>query len=438
MNNELLNVLEYLEREKGIKKEVLIKAVESSLLSASRKSIGAQKNTWITIDPKTGDIKVFNKMAVVENVVNSKEEMTLDEARRIQPNIQLGEMVNIEVTPKDFGRIAAQTAKQVIIQKIREAEKEIIFNEYKDRRGELVTGIVRRFEKGIIVVDLGKCEALLPQREQVPNEKYPIGSRNRAFIVEVRDSGKVLEIILSRTHPGLLKKLFELEIPEVSDGTVEIKGVAREAGFRSKVSVHSNSDKVDSVGACVGMRGERIKNIVRELNGERIDIVTWSADGAVYIANALSPAKLKKVEIDPSRKRAVIWVEPDQLSLAIGRKGQNARLCAKLTGYHVDIMAERVPQPEGTPVAEAAHEEVVFSVGESGEEIHEGLPLMDVRGLDEGIIKSLKQTGYRTAQEVLRLPPSELSKIIGIDEAQAAKVCEIINAKLQSQTEVKK
>lgn len=438
MNGELLNVLEYLEREKGIKREILLKAVETSLLSASRKGLSAQRNTIITIDPKTADIKVYNKMMVVEKVVNVKEEMTLDQAKHYRTDPKMGDEIDVEVTPKDFGRIAAQIAKQVIIQKIREAEKEILFNEYLDRKGELVNGIVRRFERGTLVVDLGKCEALLPSREQVPTEKYPIGSRVRAVILEVRDNSKALEVILSRTHSDLLKKLFELEVPEVLDGIVEIKAVAREPGFRSKVAVSSNSDKVDSVGACVGMRGERIKNIVRELNGEKIDIVPWSADPAVFVGHALSPAKLKKVNIDLENKRAEILVEPDQVSLSIGRKGQNARLCAKLTGFHIDILADRVAQVgEALPASDAKEEAVVFSTGKPLQDAASGLELSKVSGLDDITLRNLKQTGYRTAEELLRLPASDLSKILGFDEIQAAKVLEAVSKALSLDSKVR-
>ena len=433
MNPDLLSAFDYLEREKGIKRDVLIRAVESSLLSASRKSLGAQKNTSIVIDPKTADIRVYNKFQVVENVENSKEQITLEQARLHKADIQMGDFIDVEVTPKDFGRIAAQTAKQVIIQKLREAEKEIVFQEYLQREGDLVTGLVRRYERNGIIVDLGKCEGILPQREQAPTEKYPIGSRVRAYIVEVKDSSKALEVILSRTHPGFLKRLFELEVPEVEDAIVEIKAVAREAGFRSKVAVYSKSDKVDSVGACVGMRGERIKNIVRELNGERIDIVPWSPDVAVFVGNALGPAKLKKVKIDEAHKAATILVEPDQLSLAIGRKGQNARLCAKLTGFRIDILADRVVQEE----TETKESHVVFSVGESGMEPATGLLLPQVQGLEDGILKSLKQTGYRTAQELVRLPASDLSKIVGLEESEAVKVIDVVTAALKKYEESK-
>lgn len=430
MNGELLNVLEYLEREKGIKREILIRAIETSLLSASRKSLGAQKNASITIDAKTGDIRVYNKMVVVEKATHAKEELSLEEAKHFQMNVKIGDVIDVEVTPKDFGRIAAQTAKQVIIQKLREAEKEIIFNEYRERQGELVTGLIRRYERGAVIVDLGKCEAMLPPREQAPTEKYPLGSRLRAYIVEVKDGGKSLEIILSRTHPGFLSRLFELEVPEISEGIVTIKAVAREAGFRSKVAVHSNSERVDGVGACVGMRGERIKNIVRELNGERIDIVPWNSSQAVFVANALSPAKLKKVTIVEEEKKAEVIVEPDQLSLAIGRKGQNARLCAKLTGFRIDIMAERMPTAvEGG--AEKAADAVVYTAGEQGNKPLEGLALSNIRELEEGVLRALKQTGYRMAEEVLRLSAVDLSKVVGLEEAQAVKVLETISSALK-------
>ncbi|MDP3981193.1 MAG: transcription termination factor NusA [Chlamydiota bacterium] len=343
MNGELLNVLDYIEREKGIKREVLIKAVESSLLLASKKSIGSARNASIVIDPQTGHIKVFKKFLVVKEVKNAQEEITLKKAKQHQANAKIGDEVSLEITPENFGRIAAQTAKQVIVQKLREAEKDIIFAEYRDRIGDLVNGIIRRIERGNIIVDLGKSEAILTQREQSPVEKYSIGSRIRTLIVDVKYDAKFPMILLSRTHPDFLKKMFELEVPEIADGIVEIKSIAREAGYRSKIAVFSSAEKVDCVGACVGMRGERVKNVVRELNGEKIDIVRWDEDQAVYIANALSPAKLKKVQVLQTEKRVSVIVEEDQLSLAIGKKGQNARLCAKLTGWRIDISTQRMP-----------------------------------------------------------------------------------------------
>ena len=427
MNGELLNAFEYLEREKGIKREVLIKAVETSLLSASRKTFGTGKSNCITIDPKTGQIHVYSRMLVVEKIVNLKEEVCLEDARLHEPNAKVGDEINVEITPKDFGRIAAQTAKQVIIQKLREAEKDILFQEYQQRAGDLVIGLLRRFERGALIIDLGKCEAVLPQKELAPTEKYAMGARIRSFILEVKEGSRSPEIILSRTHPGFLKKLFELEIPEVEEGIVEIKAVAREAGFRSKVAVFSNSDKIDAVGACVGMRGERIKNIVRELNGERIDIVPWSSDPAKFVENALSPAKIIRIKLDEALRKSEILVQADQLSLAIGRKGQNARLCAKLTGFGIDIMADRVKEVAALEDNIAGSSEVVFSAGEGPRSAVSGVLLSDVKGLDEMVLKSLKQTGYRMAEEVLKMPVTELCKILGIDEENGKKIFQILS-----------
>ena len=294
MNGELLAVLDHIEREKGIKREILISAVETALVSAARKVLGpkAQDDISVKLDPATGDIKVFQGRKKIDS--------------------------------DEFGRIAAQTAKQIIIQKIREAERDVIFNDYSTRVGTVISGSVHRFEKGDIIVDLGRTEAVLPKKEQIPRETYKQGERVRAYVLDVKRTGRGPQIILSRTHPGLVKRMFELEVPEIIEGIVEIKAIAREAGERTKIAVWSKDSKVDSLGACVGMRGSRVKEIVRELHGEKIDIIKWNEDSAEFIAASLSPAQISKIKIDKENKKVEVIVEDDQLSLAIGKKGAGA------------------------------------------------------------------------------------------------------------------
>ncbi len=341
MNGELSSVLSYLEKERGIDRETLFLTVESALLSASRKSVGPAKNVRIHMDRKTCDIKAFATVLVVEKVDNPHDEITLTGARKVNPTAQLGDSVEIEVTPKNFGRIAAQTAKQAILQKIRQAERNIVYEEYRDRVNDIVSGTIRRFERNDIVIDLGRAEAILSAKERISTEMYQLGDQIRALVLSVQDNSAGPSIMLSRSHPDFLRRLFQLEVAEIADNTVEIKGVAREAGFRTKIAVMSRDNKVDPVGACVGMRGVRVKNIVRELSGEKIDIVRWSDDIKTYVSNALSPAKLSKVEIDPDKPRVIhVTTEADQLSLAIGKRGQNVRLSSKLTGWKIDVQKD--------------------------------------------------------------------------------------------------
>ncbi len=342
MNADFLAVLEFWEREKGISKDVLVAAVQEALLSAAKKAVGPARELRCEIDSKSGDIRAFAKLVVTEKVVSKHDQITVFDARRIKEDAIVGDEVEIEVTPAGFGRIASQYAKQSLMQHIRRAEKQLIFTEFKDRVGDIISGIVRRFERSDVHIDLGKYEALLPNRERVPTEEYQIGERIRCFVKAVENGQHGPEIILSRADPQFVIKLFQLEVSEISDGTIEIKGIAREPGFRTKLAVYTRDEKVDPVGACVGLRGQRVKNIVRELNNEKVDIIRWSANAKDFITNALSPAKLKSFEMDEARKRAKILVAEDQLSLAIGKRGQNARLTAKLTGWQVDIDAERV------------------------------------------------------------------------------------------------
>lgn len=342
MNADFLAVLDFWEREKGLSRDTVIAAVTEALVSAAKKAIGPARELRCQIDQKSGDIKAFAKLIVSERVLSKHDQITVFDARRIKPDAQLGEELELEVTPTGFGRIAAQYAKQAILQHVRRAEKALIFSEFKDRVGDVISGVVRRFDRSDVTVDLGKYEALLPNRERVPTEEYQIGDRLRCYVKAVENGPHGPEIILSRADPHFVIKLFQMEVTEINDGTIEIKGIAREPGFRTKLAVWTRDSKVDPVGACVGLRGTRVKNIVRELNNEKVDIIRWDSNVKVFIGNALAPARLKALDVDESRRRVRVLVSSDQLSLAIGKRGQNARLTAKLTGWQVDIEAEQV------------------------------------------------------------------------------------------------
>src|SRR2546422_1045512 len=342
MNADFLAVLEFWEREKGINRDVLVGGVQEALLSAAKKAVGAARELRVEIDQKNGDIRAFAKLIVAERVISKHDQLSVFDARRIKADAQVGEEVEVEVTPVGFGRIAAQYAKQALMQHIRRAEKQLIFTEFKDRVGDIIRGTVRRCDRSDVIIDLGKYEALLPNRERVPTEEYQVGERIRCYVKAVEQGPHGPEIILSRSDPRFVIKLFQLEVSEINDGTIEVKGIAREPGFRTKLAVWTRDEKVDPVGACVGLRGQRVKNIVRELNNEKVDIIRWDPNMRNFITNALNPAKLKAFEIDEARKRAKIMVSEDQLSLAIGKRGQNARLTSKLTGWQVDIEAEHV------------------------------------------------------------------------------------------------
>src|SRR5437867_5820257 len=342
MNADFLAVLEFWEREKGINRDVLVAAVEEALLSAAKKAVGPARELRVVIDQKNGDIKAFAKLIVSDRVISKHDQISVFDGRRIKPDAQIGEELEVEVTPVGFGRIAAQYAKQALMQHLRRAEKQLIFSEFKDRVGDIISGTVRRFERSDVIVDLVKYEALLPNRERVPTEEYQVGERIRCYVKAVEQGPHGPEIILSRADPRFVIKLFQLEVSEINDGTIEIKGIAREPGFCIMLAVWTRDEKVDPVGACVGLRGQRVKNIVRELNNEKVDIIRWDPNIRNFITNALAPAKLKSFEIDEARKRVKIIVSEDQLSLAIGKRGQNARLTSKLTGWQVDIEPEVV------------------------------------------------------------------------------------------------
>lgn len=340
MNMEFIEALHELEKGRGISAEILFEAIEAALISAYKKNFGSLQNVRVLIDRLTGEFKVYARKTVVEIVEDARTQVGLEDARKLDPNYQLEDVVEYEVTPREFGRIAAQTAKQVVVQRIREAERGMIYDEYVNREGDIVTGVVQRYEQKNVVVDLGKVEAVLPAQEQIPGEVYQSFERLKTYVVEVKKTTKGPQIMLSRTHPGLIKRLFELEVPEIHDGIVEIKGVSREAGARSKIAVYSRDSNVDPVGACVGPKGVRVQTIVTELKGEKIDIVNYSTDPQEFVANALSPAKVVGVYPKPNEKVAIVVVPDYQLSLAIGKEGQNARLAAKLTGWKIDIKSE--------------------------------------------------------------------------------------------------
>jgi N utilization substance protein A len=347
MKSEFLLAITQLSAEKNLPKEVVITAVESALVSAYRKdSFAANQNIAVKINRNTGRVEVWAEKTVIDRVTDSRKEISLSDAKRLKPDITLGEAIMVESTPQNAGRIAAQTAKQVILQRLHEAEHTAIIEEYAGKAGDIVSGVVQRIEPRQVLIELGRAQAVLPSNEQIPGERYRIGQRLKVFMVEVAKTAKGPKVVVSRSHPELLKRLFELEVPEVSNGTVEIKSVAREAGFRSKVAVFARQPGIDPVGCCVGLRGIRIQNIVSELSGEKIDVVQWAADPATFIANALSPAQILAVELNRTEVVAIVIVPDRQFSLAIGKEGQNARLAAKLTGWKIDIKMGSVWEAE--------------------------------------------------------------------------------------------
>ncbi len=410
MNAEFIAMLDYLERERGIKREVLIEAVSNALLSASKKSVGASRDLHIDIDPKTGEIRALANLLVVEKVTNPQDEISLEKARRIKPEAQVGEAVEVEVTPKNFGRIAAQTAKQAMMQRIRQVEKEMIYEEFKDRAGEIVSGTVRRFDRSDVILDLGKFEAVMPQRERVVVEDYNVGDRLRAYVVAVENGARGPEIIVSRSHPNFVRRLFELEVSEIADGTVEIRGIAREAGYRTKIAVFSANPKVDPVGACVGMRGSRVKNIVRELNNEKVDIIRWSSDPKDFVLEALKPAKVKNLLFDVEKKTATISVDEDQLSLAIGKKGQNARLTSRLTGWDINIEKE-------APSTSAVEQKVA----QAAQTLAGSLPISEEQAM------TLVKMGFTNLEGLRDAELSDLVEILGVDEEKAREIYEAVH-----------
>ena len=360
-SKEFLNALELVAKEKGIDKEIIFEAIEASLVSACKKHFGTSQNIKVDMNRETGEVKCFTQKTVVETVEDPQLEMSLEAARQLKADYQIDDIVDIEVTPKNFGRISAQTAKQVVVQKFREAEREILFNQYITKEREVVTAIVQRKERRNVIVQMGKIDAVLAANEQIPGETYDFMDRVKVYVLEVKQTTKGPQIFVSRTHPELVKRLFEQEVPEVHDGTVEIKSIAREAGSRTKIAVYSKNENVDALGACVGQNGYRVNVIVSELGGEKIDVINWSEDPREFIAAALSPSKVLEVKLNEAEQSAKIVVPDHQLSLAIGKEGQNARLSAKLTGWRIDIKSETQAREtnflaDEEPVVEEAEE----------------------------------------------------------------------------------
>ena len=340
-NKELILALEELEKEKGIKKEYLLEAIETALVTAYKRNFDSLENVRVEMDHQTGATHVYAIKEVMEKANDEDTEISLKEAQKINPDLKEGDTVETEIVPRDFGRIAAQTAKQVIIQKLREVEREIVYNEFNERKGEIVSGLIQKADHNIVVMDLGKLEGVMPLKEQIPTEHYKVKDKIKGYVLDVEKGAKgAPQVIVSRSHPDFVRKLLEFEIPEIYEGVIEIKSVSRDPGYRSKVAVYSPDQNIDPVGSCVGQKGVRIQNVINELNGEKIDVIEWNEDPSIYIASALLPAKILAVDIKEEEKFAQVVVPDDQLSLAIGKSGQNARLAARLTNWKIDIKSE--------------------------------------------------------------------------------------------------
>ena len=340
-NKQLIKALEDLEKEKGIKKEYLLESIETALVTAYKRNFDSSENVKIVMVKQTGSTNVYSVKEIVEKVENPVTQIDLKSAKKINKTLKVGDQVDIEIVPKNFGRIAAQTAKQVIVQKIREAERDVLYNEYSDRKGEIVSGIIQKADRGIVIMNLGKLEGVMPAKEQIPTERYKVNDKVKAYVLDVdRGEKGAPQVIISRSHPDFVRKMLEIEIPEIYEGIIEVKSVSRDPGKRCKVAVYSQDENIDPVGSCVGQKGIRIQNIINELNGEKIDVIEWNPDIATFIASALLPAKIMAVDVKEEDKFAQVIVADDQLSLAIGKAGQNARLAAKLTNWKIDIKSE--------------------------------------------------------------------------------------------------
>ena len=402
MPSNLNYVIDQVGKDKGIDRKVIIEALEQAVLTASRKKYGHQGEIEVHFNEEVGEVELFQFKQVVEEVTNPSEEISLKEARELDNEAQIGDSLGVKLNT-DFGRIGAQTAKQVIIQKVRDAERENVYNEFKDRKGDLVSGSVQRMEKGNLYISIGRAEAVLLSKEQIPGESYRQGERLRAYILDVQKSSKGPQMFLSRTHPGLLVKLFEMEVPEISEGMIKIISASREPGERAKISVYSSNRDVDPVGACVGMKGSRVQNVVQELRGERIDIIPWSQDQAKYVCNALAPAKISRVYIDEENRHMEVVVADDQLSLAIGKKGQNVRLASKLTGWKIDIKSESRMEKISSEILEK---------------------FKDLPHIGDVASRILYNEGFRSIKEVAEVDPEELAKVLGIEKEKAGEIVE--------------
>ncbi len=427
MNRELLSVIEQIEREKGIDGLKIIKAVESALATAAKKRYGVGDNVQARVDPDTGEIEVILLKKIVEDVTNPKTEISLQDAKKLDEAAELGDEIGSLVEMEDFGRIAAQTAKQVIFQRVREAELEAVYNEYSVRQGEIISGMILGQERRNYIIDLGKTEGLLPYQEQVPREVYRRGDRVRAYLLDVKPSARGPQLILSRSHPALVAKLFEQEVPEVAEGIVEIKGVVREPGDRTKIAVASRDRAVDPVGACVGVKGSRVQAVVRELHGEKIDIIAWTENPRVYIGEALSPAVVEKVGINEAEKSAVVVVADSQLSLAIGKKGQNVRLAAKLSGWKVDIISQSEYEKERAKERDLAISRAIAQEQEEQKEAATARAMREVQigeipGVGEKIAEALRESGLDTVQKIADATEEALEAIPLVGKKTAQKI----------------
>jgi N utilization substance protein A len=399
MQQDLNRVIEQVSKEKGIDKAILIAALENAMVSAAKKTFGHQRKIEAQFNPEIGEVELFEAKTVVESVTDSAVEVTLNEAKdTLDPDAEIGDELLCKLDSSIFGRIAAQAAKQNIVQRVRDAEREIIYNEFKGREGQLVNGIVQRFERRNIIVNLGRTDAILPEKEQVPRERYRQGDRIRAYIVSVEITSRGPQIVLSRTHPGMLTQLFSQEVPEIYEGIVEVKGAAREPGGRAKIAVVSNDSDVDPVGACVGMKGTRVQAVVQELRGEKIDIVHWIPDQAEYVCRALAPAKVSKIIIDDDEHSMEVIVPDDQLSLAIGRKGQNVRLASRLTGWRIDVRSEAEAEEETRRAR--------MSIGA-------------IPGINDFAAELLYQAGFKSAEEIAESELEDILDVEGISKEKA-------------------
>jgi N utilization substance protein A len=412
MQPELSRVIEQVSKEKGIDRSIVINAIETAMLSAAKKLVAPTTQLEAKFNPEIGEVELFKILTVVDQVADPETQITVDDARQnLDPEAQVGDDL-LEKLGQRYGRIAAQAAKQSLIQRLRDAERDIIYNEFKDRKGELThSGIVQRFEKKNIIVNLGRTDAILLEKEQIPRERYRQGDRIRAYILEVEMSSKGPQIVLSRTHPGFLIKLFEQEVPEVYEGIVEIKGAAREPGGRAKIAVVSNDPDVDPVGACVGMKGTRVQAVVQELRGEKIDIVHWTPDAAEFVCRALAPAKVAKIIMDEDEKSMEVIVPDDQLSLAIGRKGQNVRLASRLTGFKLDVRSESEAEDEARQARAS---------------------LIGVPGISDVAAELLYQNGFKSAEELARADERALAEIEGLGPEKAASILKAARAYVEA------
>jgi len=401
--SELKRMIDQVAREKGLDREILINTLEEAMRSAARRKLGSKVEVDVAYNDDLGEVEVFEFKEVVEEVTDPETQISLKQAHKLDPDCEVGDELGVKVDTGDFGRIAAQSAKQVIIQRMKDAERDIIFEDFKDRKGEIIHGIVQRFDKGAIIVNLGRTEAVLPPREQVPREGYRPGDRIRAFVLDVKRISRGPQIILSRTHPGFIQALFELEVPEIAEGIVTVEGVAREPGSRTKLGVSSRDRDVDPVGACVGMKGSRVQAVVQELRGEKIDIIAYDPDPARYVVNALAPAEISRVVVDEVNQTMEVIVADEMLSLAIGRRGQNVRLASKLTGWKIDVKSE-------TKYSEA---------------LRDGYrSLLDVAGVGDVGADTLFQAGYGSADALADADPADLAALPGIDEQRAQSLVE--------------